>query len=216
MGQKIKRCAFVAGKNLGQRNSVLISLSEPKSKWFTTNKQDMRDFVYDDFIIRKFISKEARDALISKIFISRGHDKSASISVYVAKSALLLGKIDKMKKLGEALQKITKFGARLSVVSVKKPELDASVVGVTIAYAIESTKSYKKGIKLAMSSAMKSGAKGIKVMISGRINGAEIARSEKFAEGSVPLSTLRADIDYVCEKAITKYGVIGIQVWINR
>jgi small subunit ribosomal protein S3 len=214
MGQKVKREAFVMGKTTGFSSGANLNASS--SSWFSKNRKEISDFVKDDFFIRSFILKSYREALISRILISRGQSKIANISIYSAKPSLIVGKIDAMKISSEYLNSKSLFGCKISVLPIKKPELEAAVAAEIISQSIESMRSYKKSAKVAISSALKSGAKGVKIIISGRLNGAEIARSEKFLEGSVPLSTIRSDISYSASKAFTKYGVVGVSVWINR
>lgn len=214
MGQKVNRNAFsVAYKRSLQFTNTPIY----KSIWFSEDKKEIQSFVYEDFLIRQFLLKFAREAMVSDIYISRGNDRKPSVSMYVAKPSVLVGKQEKMDEMRKELISITGSDVKVSISSIKNPELDAAICAANICLTMEkSSKSCKKIAKTIMSSAMKIGAVGVTVLISGRINGAEIARSEEFSEGSMPLSTLRADISYASDKAITKYGVIGVKVWVNR
>ena len=176
----------------------------------------------EDAKIRKYLTVRFSDEnnfknpSISKIVIERTL-KLVTITICTAKPGIIIGKggqeVDKLK---EELKKITAKDVQINIFEVKKPDLDANIVGNNIARQIEGKIAYRRAIKMAVANAMRNGAEGIKVLISGRLNGAEMARSEMFKEGRTPLHTLRADIDYCQTQALTKVGLLGIKVWICR
>ena len=176
----------------------------------------------EDAKIRKYLivrfsdENNFKNPSISKIVIERTL-KLVTITICTAKPGIIIGKggqeVDKLK---EELKKITAKDVQINIFEVKKPDLDANIVGNNIARQIEGKIAYRRAIKMAVANAMRNGAEGIKVLISGRLNGAEMARSEMFKEGRTPLHTLRADIDYCQTQALTKVGLLGIKVWICR
>jgi small subunit ribosomal protein S3 len=185
------------------------------SRWFAEGA-DYATRLHEDFKIRKHINKTLRFSGISKVIIERPANK-ARVTIHTSRPGILIGKkgsdIDKIKK---DLSKIVKGEISLNIVEVRKPEADAVLVAQTIAQQLEKRVSFRRAMKRAMQSAMRLGAKGIRVNVSGRLGGAEIARMEWYREGRVPLHTLRADIDYGTAEAETTYGVIGIKVWIYK
>ncbi|MBE6267583.1 MAG: 30S ribosomal protein S3 [Bacteroidales bacterium] len=170
----------------------------------------------EDSKIRKYLNVRLDKASVSKIVIERTL-KLVTITVCTAKPGMIIGKggqeVDKLK---EELKKITDKDVQINIFEVKKPDLDANIVANNIARQIEGKIAYRRAIKMAVANAMRNGAEGIKVLISGRLNGAEMARSEMYKEGRTPLHTLRADIDYCQTQALTKVGLLGIKVWICR
>lgn len=186
-----------------------------QSSWYS--EREYVDFLLEDINIRKYIKENYGKAFVSTIEISR-FPQLVNVVIHAARPGVIIGrKGSEIENISKALEKIVK-GKKVSV-SVKEieaPELDADVVGQEIARQIEKRVSYKKAIRQAIRNAMKSGAKGIKIRISGRLNGAEIARSEEYKEGSLPLSTLSANIDYKVNESYTEMGVIGIKVWIYK
>ena len=185
------------------------------SKWYARDDK-FADYLVEDYNLRKDISKKMADAGISKVEIERTA-KSTRANVYVAKPGLALGKSGEVvNKVREDLKK--KFGKdiNINVIEVKSPDIDATLVAENIASQIERRISYRKAMKQCMAKAMKAGAKGIKTQCGGRLAGAEIARSEFYKEGTIPLQTLRADIDYGFAEANTTYGKIGVKVWIYK
>ncbi|OHD56005.1 MAG: 30S ribosomal protein S3 [Spirochaetes bacterium GWF1_51_8] len=185
------------------------------SMWFS--ERDYVNYLKEDFTIRNFLKKEYSRAFISRIEIAR-FPQMVTVTISCAKPGILIGrKGAEIEELNKKLQKLVpNKKINLSVKEIKVPELDASVAGQDIARQIERRISYKRAIRMAIKNAMKSGAKGMKVRISGRLNGAEIARTEEFKEGRIPLSTLNADIDYCMSESLTEMGIIGIKVWICR
>ncbi len=185
------------------------------SLWFADGDA-YADRVHQDFKIRDYIKKTLRFSGISKVIIERSAAK-VRITIHTSRPGILIGKkggdIDKIKK---HVAKIVKADVSLNIVEVRKPEADAVIVAETIAQQLEKRVSFRRAMKRAMQSAMRLGAKGIRVNVSGRLGGAEIARMEWYREGRVPLHTLRADIDYGTSEAETTYGVIGVKVWIYK
>jgi len=170
--------------------------------------------IVEDFKIREYLNARLAKASISRIIIERTL-KLITVTVNTARPGIIIGKggqeVDKLK---EELKKITLKDVQINIFEVKRPELDANIVANNIARQIEGKISYRRAIKTTIASTMRMGAEGIKVMISGRLGGAEMARSEKYKEGRTPLHTLRADIDYALAEAHTKVGVVGVKVWI--
>lgn len=204
---------------MGQKvNPVSFRLGVVKtwdSTWYS--EKDYVNYLIEDFKIRNYIQKNYDKAFISKIEISR-FPQLVNVTVNASKPGIIIGKKGaEIENISKALEKLTdNKKISVSVREIKAPELDASVVGQDIARQIERRIAYKRAIKHAIRNAMKSGAKGIKIRISGRLNGAEIARTEEFKEGRLPLSTLTADIDYRISESHTEMGTIGIKVWIYK
>ena len=185
------------------------------SKWYA-DKKDFAEYLVEDYKIRAEIKKRLFVAGISKVEIERTA-KSTKVNVYVAKPGLALGKNGEVVNNVKAdLTKIFKKDMNVNIVEVRNVDSDAQIVAENIAGQIERRISYRKAMKQCMAKAMKSGAKGIKTQVSGRLAGAEIARAEFYKEGTIPLQTLRADIDYGFYEANTTYGKIGVKVWIYK
>lgn len=184
------------------------------SNWYGGKKYG--DTLLEDSKLRKYLNVRLAKSSVSKIVIERTL-KLITITVCTSRPGLIIGKggseVDKLK---EELKKITDKDVQINIFEVKRPELDAQIVASTIARQIEGKIAYRRAVKMAIASTMRAGAEGIKVQVSGRLNGAEMARSEMFKEGRTPLHTLRADIDYALVEAHTKVGVIGVKVWICR
>ncbi len=174
------------------------------------------DNLLEDYKLRKYLNVRLAKMSVSRIVIERTL-KLTTITICTSRPGLIIGKggaeVDKLK---EELKKITSRDVQINIFEIKRPELDAEIVANGIARQIEGKVAYRRAIKMAIASTMRAGAEGIKVQVSGRLNGAEIARSEMFKEGRTPLHTLRADIDYALVEAHTKVGVIGVKVWICR
>ena len=185
------------------------------SKWYAS-KKDFANNLVEDVSIRKYIKKNLFDAGISKVEIERTA-KSIKANVYTAKPGIALGKSgEKVNKIRADLAKMFNKDIGVNIVEVKNIDSDAQLVAENIAGQLERRISYRKAMKQCMAKAMKAGAKGIKAACSGRLGGAEIARSEFYREGTIPLQTLRADIDYGFAEADTTYGKIGVKVWIYK
>lgn len=184
------------------------------SNWF--GGRNFSDKLVEDDQIRKYLNARLAKAGISKIIIERTL-KLVTVTIFTARPGIIIGKggqeVDKLK---EELKKLTSKEIQINISEIKRPELDATIVSQTIAKQIEGRISFRRAIKTAIASTMRIGAEGIKVVISGRLGGAEMARTEQYKEGRIPLHTLRADIDYSFTEAHTTYGRIGIKVWICK
>ena len=168
----------------------------------------------EDVKIRKYIQHRMPNAGISRVDISRT-SKIITVTIHTARPGIVIGKGgEEVNRLKEEMNQLTEKGVQINISEVKRPELDAALVGANIAHQLLKKISYRRVVNKAIQSTMRMGAQGIRINVAGRLGGTEIARSEKFHEGSVPLHTLRADIDYALTEAQTKYGVIGIKVWI--
>ena len=184
------------------------------SNWF--GGKDFGDTLLEDNKIRKYLNTRLGDASLSRIVIERTL-KLVTITVCTARPGLIIGKAgQKVDELKEELKKLTDQDVQINIFEVKKPELDATIVANNIARQVEGKIAYRRAIKMAVQNTMRAGAEGIKVLICGRLNGAEMARNEMFKEGRTPLHTFRADIDYCQSEALTKVGLLGIKVWICR
>ncbi|MCF0220558.1 MAG: 30S ribosomal protein S3 [Muribaculaceae bacterium] len=184
------------------------------SNWFGGRKYG--DTLLEDSKLRKYLNVRLAKNSISRIVIERTL-KLVTITICTSRPGLIIGKGgEEVEKLKEELRKVTDKDVQINVFEIKRPELDALIVASTIARQIEGKVAYRRAVKMAIASTMRAGAEGIKVQIAGRLNGAEMARSEMFKEGRTPLHTLRADIDYALVEAHTKVGVIGVKVWICR
>ena len=185
-----------------------------ESNWF--GGKNFGDNLVEDQKIRKYLNERLAKASVSRIVIERTL-KLVTITICTARPGIVIGKggqdVDKLK---EELKKLYKKEIQINIYEVKKPELDANIVANSIARQVEGKIAYRRAIKMAIQNTMRAGAEGIKVQISGRLNGAEIARAEMLKEGRTPLHTFRADIDYCKTEALTKVGLLGIKVWICR
>jgi len=188
------------------------------SKWYASKKQ-FPLLVHTDFRVREFLKKKLADASVSRILIERAA-KKVNITIQTARPGIVIGKkgedIEKLRAETAKLLGMAMLDVRLNISEIRKPELDAQLVAESIAQQIEKRVMFRRAMKRAVMSTMRSGALGIKVRMSGRLNGSEIARTEWYREGRVPLHTFRADIDYGLAEARTTYGVIGIKVWIFK
>tara|TARA_B100000212_G_scaffold319512_1_gene276709 strand:+ start:248 stop:925 length:678 start_codon:yes stop_codon:yes gene_type:complete len=184
------------------------------SRWFSKN--EYTKLLHQDLKIRKYVEKKLKNASISKINIERAA-KKLRLSIYSSRPGIIIGKKGAdIETLKNDLSKMSNLDVFLDIKEVRKPEVEASLVAENIASQLEKRISFRRAMKKAVQSAMRLGAKGVKVVCSGRLGGAEIARTEKYHEGSVPLHTLRGDIDYATAEAETTYGICGIKVWINK
>jgi small subunit ribosomal protein S3 len=203
MGQKVNP--------IGNRLGIIKGWD---SNWF--GGKDYSDKLTEDQNIRKYLNARLAKASISKIIIERTL-KLITVTVNTARPGIIIGKggqeVDKLK---EELKKITNKEVQINIYEVKRPELDATIVANNIARQVEGRISYRRAIKMSIASTMRMGAEGIKVIISGRLGGAEMARSEMYKEGRIPLHTFRADIDYALAEALTKVGLLGVKVWICK
>jgi small subunit ribosomal protein S3 len=184
------------------------------SSWF--GGKEFGQKVVEDEQIRVYLNARIQKGGISKIVIERTL-KRITVTLHTSRPGIIIGKggqeVDRIK---EELKKLTNKDVQINIIEIRRPEIDSAIVGETIAKQIESRINYKRAIKMAIQSAMRAGAEGIKVRVSGRLNGAEMARSEEFKDGRTPLHTFRADIDYAIKEALTVYGKIGIKTWICK
>lgn len=186
------------------------------SKWYA-DKANFADFLVEDNKVRNYVKKKLYIAGVSKVLIERAAENKIRVTVLTAKPGMVIGRSgDGIDALKAELKKMTGKEVEISIEEVKKTEMDAQLTAESIAQALERRVSFRRAMKQAIGRTIKAGAKGIKVVVSGRLGGAEIARSEKYSEGNVPLHTLRADIDYAFAEADTTYGKIGVKVWINH
>ncbi|HYM34186.1 MAG TPA: 30S ribosomal protein S3 [Steroidobacteraceae bacterium] len=188
------------------------------SKWYAPSR-DFPAYIYSDFLVRKFLKKKLVEASVSRIHIERAASK-ANITIYTARPGIVIGKKrEDIEKLRGDVAKILKMpvtNVRINISEIRKPELDAQLVAEGISQQLEKRVMFRRAMKRAVTNTMRIGALGIKVRVSGRLNGAEIARTEWYREGRIPLHTFRADIDYGLAEAHTTYGVIGVKVWIFK
>ena len=204
MGQKVNPAGLRLGIN-----------KDWTAKWYAPSK-DFSKVLNNDMKIRKFLEKKLKNAAVSMITIERTN-KKAEVKISTAKPGVVIGHGgEEIEKLKKDLKKLVDEDIQISIIEVKNPDLNAQLVANNIASQIENRGSYRMAQKRAIRNTMKAGAKGIKTLCSGRLNGAEIARSEGYNEGTTPLHTLRADIDYATAEADTTYGKIGVKVWIYK
>ena len=185
-----------------------------ESNWYGGN--DYGDKLAEDHKLRKYVFARLSKASVSRVIIERTL-KLVTLTITTARPGIIIGKAgQEVDKLKEELKKLSGKEVQLNIIEIKRPELEAELVGSSIARQIESRISYRRAIKMAIAASIRMNAEGIKVQISGRLNGAEMARSESYKEGRIPLSTFRADIDYALVEAQTTYGKLGIKVWIMK
>jgi len=186
-----------------------------ESRWYASSAE-YGDLLHEDIKMRAYIMKELKNASVSRVIIERPH-KKCRITIYTARPGVVIGKKGgDIEKLRLKLTTMVEGEVFLNLVEVRKPEIDANIVADGIAQQLERRVSYRRAMKRSLQSAMRMGAIGCKMKLGGRLGGVEIARVEQYQEGSVPLHTLRADIDYGTARAMTAMGIIGIKVWINK
>lgn len=204
MGQKINPIGFRLGVT-----------KDWSSKWYS-NSKNFASLLQNDIKVREFLNKKLASAAVSRIVIERPA-KNAKITIYSARPGIVIGKKgEDIETLRSSLQSLMGIPVQLNIEEIRKPEVDATLIAQSIAQQLEKRVMFRRAMKRAMQNAMRLGAQGVKIMSSGRLNGIEIARSEWYREGRVPLHTLRADIDYGVARAQTTYGIIGIKVWIFK
>ena len=204
---------------MGQKvNPIGIRLGisrDHNSVWFA-EKDKYREILFNDFQVREFLKKELDNAFVSKVHIERPA-QSAKVTIHTARPGMIIGKRgEDIDRLREKLTQIMNVPVSLNIQEIRKPDLDAQLVAANIALQLEKRAMFRRVIKRAAQNTMRQGALGVKIKVSGRLGGAEIARSEWHKEGRVPLHTLRADVDYGLAEAKTTYGIIGVKVWILR
>ena len=185
-----------------------------ESKWYA--EKDFASYLHEDIRIREYIQNKLADASVSTVEIERAA-KRVNISIHTAKPGMVIGKGgSEVEKLRKELNNLTGRRVHINIIEIKKPDLDAKLVGENVAQQLEASVAFRRAMKQAIQRTMRSGAKGIKIQVAGRLNGADMSRVEHFSEGTVPLHTLRADIDYAWVEANTQYGKLGVKVWIFR
>ena len=195
---------------------IRLGITKPYSSVWYASTKDFPANIKSDFEVRKYLTQELKNASVSKIVIDRPA-KSIRVTIHTARPGIVIGKKgEDVEKLRRKITEIAGVPAQVNISEVRKPDLDAKLVADSIASQLERRVMFRRAMKKAIQNAMRVGAKGIKVEVSGRLGGAEIARSEWLREGRVPLHTLRADIDYALSEAVTTYGVIGVKVWIFK
>ena len=186
------------------------------SKWYA-DKKNFADYLVEDNQVRTYVKNKLYVAGVSKVLVERAAENKMRVIVLTAKPGMVIGRSgDGIEVLKADLKKMTGKEVEISIEEVRRTEMDAQLTAESVAQALERRVSFRRAMKQAIGRTMKAGAMGIKIMVSGRVGGAEIARSEKYSEGNVPLHTLRADIDYGFAEADTTYGKLGIKVWINH
>ena len=204
MGQKINPTGFRLAVN-----------KDWSSKWFAKTSE-FPAVLKQDIDVRNYLHKRLKNASVGRIVIERPA-KSAKITIFTARPGIVIGKKgEDIEVLKRDLQNLLGLPVHVNIEEIRKPELDAQIIADNIASQLEKRVMFRRAMKRSMQNAMRAGAKGIKIMSSGRLNGIDIARSEWYREGRVPLHTLRADVDYATSEALTTYGIIGIKVWVYK
>ncbi len=207
MGQKVHPTGFRLG-----------IATDWTSKWYADSRQ-FADFLDEDLKIREFLKKKLAQAAISRIQISRPA-KAVSVSIHTARPGIIIGKkgedIERLRIEVAALVSVHLNNVKINIEEIRKPELDAQLVAEGVASQLERRVMFRRAMRRSVTNAMRIGAEGIKINVSGRLNGAEIARNEWYREGRVPLHTLRANVDYGFAEALTTYGILGVKVWIYK
>ncbi|MGI6025142.1 MAG: 30S ribosomal protein S3 [Pediococcus parvulus] len=203
MGQKVNPNGFRVGV-----------IRDWEAKWYA--EKDFATYLREDLQIRKFISTKLADASVSNVEIERAANR-VNISIHTAKPGMVIGKGgSEVESLRKQLNELTGKRVHINIIEIKKPDLDAKLVGENIAAQLEGRVAFRRAMKQAMQRTMRAGAKGIKTQVAGRLNGADMSRVEHYSEGTVPLHTLRADVDYAWVEASTTYGRLGVKTWIYR
>ena len=204
MGQKVSPVGLRIGINKGW-----------EANWYA-NKNNFGETLEKDLKIRKFLDKKLANAGVSSVEIER-NAKRCEVIVHTSKPGVIIGKGgEEIENLKKEIAKLTNENVQISIADIKKPDLDATLVAKFIAEQIENRASFRMAQKKAIRNVMKAGAKGVKTSVAGRLNGADIARAEGYSEGTIPLHTLRADVDYATAEADTTFGKIGVKVWIYK
>jgi len=195
---------------------IRLGISKPWNATWYAEKADFSDYLIKDIKVRAYLRKELANASVSRIEIERPA-KNARVTIHTARPGIVIGKKgEDIERLKQTVTKMMGVPTHINVADIRKPELDADLIAQGIASQLERRIMFRRAMKRAVGSAMRLGALGIKVAVGGRLNGAEIARTEWYREGRVPLHTFRADVDYAMGKAYTTYGVLGIKVWVYK
>ncbi|MGP4072813.1 30S ribosomal protein S3 [Piscibacillus sp. B03] len=202
------------GQKINPKGLRVGVIRDWESKWYA--EKEYADLLHEDIMVREYIEERLKDSAVSTVEIERAANR-INISIHTAKPGMVIGKGgSEVEALRTKISNLTGKRVHINIVEVKKPELDATLVAENIARQLENRVSFRRVQKQAIQRAMRAGAKGIKTQVSGRLGGADIARAEQYNEGTVPLHTLRADIDYGTAEADTTYGKLGVKVWIYR
>ena len=204
---------------MGQKvhpTGICLCISKPWTSTWYANTKEYADNLFSDHQVRQYLTKKLKNASLSKIIIERPA-KSIRVTIHTARPGVVIGKKgEDVEVLRKYVSNLAGVPAQINIAEVRKPELDAQLVADSIANQLERRVMFRRAMKRAVQNAMRLGAKGIKVQVGGRLGGAEIARTEWYREGRVPLHTFRADIDYATSEGLTTYGIIGIKVWIFK
>ena len=204
MGQKV----HPTGMRLG-------IIKKHNANWYAKGK-DFSSNLIQDLKVRDYLGKKLKNSSISKVELERTAD-SFIVNIYTSRPGIIIGKRgEEIENLKKAVQKIVKGPSQINIKEIKKPDLDAQILAEGVAQQLEKRVMFRRAMKRTVQSALRQSAKGVRIEVSGRLNGAEIARTEWYREGRVPLHTLRADIDYGTSEALTTYGIIGVKVWVYR
>ena len=204
MGQKVNPTGFRLGVSKKQN-----------ANWYAKGK-DFSKYLIEDLKVRKHLATKLKNSSISKIELERTADTFV-VNIHTARPGIIIGKRgEEIENLKKAVEKIVKKPAQINIKEVKKPDLDAQILAEGVAQQLERRVMFRRAMKRTVQSALRQSAKGVRIEVSGRLNGAEIARTEWYREGRVPLHTLRADIDYGTAEALTTYGIIGVKVWVFK
>ncbi len=204
------------GQKVNPHGMRVAYIKDWDSKWYA-DKNTFSDALVEDYNIRKFLKKRLYSAGIAKIEIERAANDKVRVVIYTAKPGFVIGKGGaEIEKVRKEVQKLTSKNVNIDIKEIKRPDRDAQLVAENIAQSLENRVSFRRAMKQAMQRTMKSGVLGIKASVSGRLGGADIARREFYSEGTIPLQTLRADIDYGFAEAATTYGRLGVKVWIYK
>src|SRR5205085_4996161 len=210
MGQKVHPIGFRLGVKVGER-----SVKDWDGRWFATGRE-YSDLLLEDVKVRQHIMTRMADAGVSKVEIERSANM-ITVTIHAAKPGIVIGKSGvKVEELRKNLETTTGKKVRVTIQEIRQPELDAHLVGRSVAEQLEKRVAFRRAMKQAVGRAMRFGAKGVRVQVSGRLGGSEMSRRESDRDGRVPLHTLRADIDFAVAEAFTTYGVIGVKVWIYK
>lgn len=203
------------GQKVNPKSLRILITDYWSSKWYAKGRR-FAQYIKEDHEIRSLIHSRLKNAAISKVEIERVAS-NVKINIHTARPGVVIGKRSKeLDELKKSISDLVKRDVAINIIEVRKPDLDAKLLAESVAFHIERRVNFRRAMKEALNRAMRSRAKGVKIMVSGRLNGAEIARSEKYHVGRVPLHTLRAEIDYGFAEALTKYGIIGVKVWIFK
>ena len=204
MGQKVNPNGFRLGVSKKQN-----------ANWYAKGK-DFSNNLIQDLKVREYLGKKLKNSYISKVELERTAE-SVIVDIHTARPGIIIGKRgEEIENLKKAVEKIVKGPSQINIKEVKKPDLDAQILAEGVAQQLEKRVMFRRAMKRTVQSALRQSAKGVRIEVSGRLNGAEIARTEWYREGRVPLHTLRADIDYGTAEALTTYGIIGVKVWVYR